>query len=223
MVAAARKDGSKKEKRSLVKLLGLDGERMRWEALLELMLAAWLAGVFVKLMGALLYGLGLTDAMGWIVLAAHSALQAALLGLCMRWLRRDVRAAALAGVVLGVVWPVIMGLLMVGHVFLSMTMIIPQASAVFCLVVGIALGLRVFKVDLPALIIGGMLGKGLHLILVSLVVRADMLGFVDPYWIEAGGLEAGGMGGAWPQFVAGGVFGLALWGAGKLLPKPGEG
>lgn len=222
MAAAARKKDSRKDKRSLVKLLGLDGERMRWEALLILMLAAWLAGVFVKLMGAVLFGLGLTDAMGWIVLAAHSALEAALLGLSLRWLRRDLRAAALAGVVMGILWPLVIGLIMVGHVFFSFFLVIPQVTATFCLVAGIAFGLRLFKVDLPALVIGGMFGKGLHLIVISLVARTGMLAYLDPYWLQAGGLEAGGFGGSWPQFVAGGVFGLALWGADRLLPKAGD-
>ena len=221
MVGAAKGTESKK-KRSLVKLLGLDGERMRWEALLVLLLAGWLSGVFVKLMGALLFGMGLTDAMGWIILAAHSLLQAALLGLGLRWLRRDLRAGAFAAVVLGIAWPLVLGLIMVGDVFFSLFMILPQVSATFCLVVGVAAGLKVFKVDLPALVLGGLLGKALHLMVSRLFLPGYLTPYADPFWLEAGGLEIGGFGVAWPQAVAGGIFGLALWGADKLLPRSSD-
>lgn len=220
MVKVKKDADAKPKTRSLVALLGLDGEAMRWEALLVLLLAGWLAGVFVKLVYAALYGGDLTSLTPWINLAAHSLLQAALLGVGLRWLRRDLRAAALAAVGLGIVWPLAVGMIEFGMPLFSLWLALPQVTGGFLLVVGLAIGLRMFKVDAPALVIGGALGKGLSLAAMGLLGQTGFMAYADPIWMETPGAWGMlGMGsGAWPQVVSGGIFGLVLWGAGKLLP-----
>jgi len=207
-------------RRSLVQVLGLDGERMRWEALLILMLAGWLSGVFVELVLALLRGGGLAALMPWLILAGHSVLQAVLLGLALRWLRRDLRAAMLAGLVMGMAWPMLMGLVQFGQVFWSLWLALAQVSACFWLVAGLALGLKLFKVNAPALVIGGALGKALHLATMGLSSGLGLVPYADMYWAGASGAQGVLASGAdvWPQLLAGGLFGLVLWGAMRLLP-----
>jgi hypothetical protein len=165
------------------KLFGVREKPIRWTGPLAFLLAAWAGSVTVALVNLAMFDGPLPDLMGWLGLALSSFAKAIAALAAFKMCKGDLSAAVTAGVIYAVVWTIAFPLMHGMGPFFSLSALLPAFLNLACLLIGMALMLRIIVVTPLALLVGAALGAGLQLVLESLPVLES--------WFWRAGLSTG--------------------------------
>lgn len=159
---------------TLSKLFGVREKPIRWTGPLAFLLAAWAGSVTVALVNLAMFDYPLPDLMGWLSLALSSFAKAVAALAAFKMCKGDLSAAVTAGVIYAVVWTIAAPLMYGMGPFFSMFALLPAFLSLVCLLIGMALMLRIIVVTPLALLVGAALGAGLQLVMESLFGLAGL-------------------------------------------------